>query len=432
MDEHGERRREQKARDRSGLLLALAVSLLAHLALLPPLLHLFRQGDDSFTRREAVRLVSIRRSDWQRHRSLKSEAMPSPAAEPRQDPPPKKDQHDDPEAPGQVVALPPPEKSERPDQARYASEYDRRVERETRSRYQTPDFLNPTHRPQVGDPQKRDTPSASEPNKAPMIVQAEQAGGPEGPGRQPDGRGQAPDQNGGGRAAAELSLPRLEQRDALALRTDPSTGSMRNRSYSEALNGLDQRLALRLGPLQQRGQGERLAPGPEGQQGGSGQQGPGVAALMPDLRTLERLSGAPANDHLRDVEDDEATFLSTWQWKHAPFFNRVADGIRREWRPGPEIARRDPTGNIYGFQDRYTQLRVTINRTGAIQGIVVSESCGVDFLDREAVGAFQRAQPFSNPPSRLFASGETYTFQFGFNVDFQTSPMVQFNWRAAP
>jgi len=432
MNDQGERRRERKERDRTALLLTLVISIITHLAVIPPLVLLFSLSGDDSGDRSRVKVVRLSRSAWLNNRQVQASKI-----EERQVETPKKDEKqskdDDIEAPGQVVALPPPKTSMRPDQADYASEFDRKVDQESRSRSQTARFLNPTHKPQTGDPSKKEVPSSSEERPKPIIVRAEQAGGPKGEGRSEQGDGPQPEGSGGGRAAMELAIPEIQQRDRLALRLDSERGLVQNRTYSERLAGRGTELKLRLGP--QRADPSDTpdhAPGPEGRQGGSGTPGRGIATITPDLETLERLSGAPANDFLPDVEEDEATFLNTWRWKHAPFFNRIADSIRRQWNPGPAISRRDPTGNVYGFQDRYTLLRVTINREGTIQEINVAESCGVDFLDREAVLAFKRAEPFANPPGRLFGGREQYSFFFGFNVDFQTSPLIQFNWRAAP
>ena len=54
---------------------------------------------------------------------------------------------------------------------------------------------------------------------------------------------------------------------------------------------------------------------------------------------------------------------------------------------------------------------------GNLQNVDVKESSGIDFLDREAMSAFRRAQPFPNPPRGLVEEGQI-EFPFGFHVDF--------------
>lgn len=433
---------ERASLSSNALLAALVISLISHVALVTIVtaVSLLGHHPDPASAAPQIAAVQVQRMPadrWRSNRVVRGARLQPEERTPdqRPQPPPAPPiEPDESRPPGQVVALPPPTASERPNRADYASEYDNKVERETRSRYQTADFLNPAHRLQTGDQVKREVPSTTEPQPPrPVVLKVEGSGGPAGQGQSTAGSAA----QGAGASAAnarqpmELAIPRLEQRDRLALTLDAERGQLRNRGYSERLAGNSDHLALRLGP-QKSDPAAAEQTGTAGQAGGSGGSGVGIAALTPDLNTIERLSGAPANDHLANVEEDDATFLNTWRWKHAPFFNRIADSIRRSWNPGPEIARRDPSGNIYGYQDRFTLLKVTIDKAGTITEINVAESCGVEFLDREAVLAFRRAEPFPNPPPRMFGSAPTYTFFFGFNVDFQTSPLIDFRWKAVP
>jgi len=437
-----DRSTERASTNRSALLAALAISLISHVALVTivtavSLLAPHRDPGPAAPAIAAVQVQHMPTDRWQANRVVRGARLQPEERSPEQrpQPPPAPPvEPDDTRPPGQVVALPPPTESEQPTRADYASEYDNKVERETRSRYQTADFLNPAHRLQTGDQVKRDVPSTTEPQPPrPLVLKTEGSGGPAGQGQNATGsaaRGSGASA-ASGRQPMEVAIPKLEQRDRLALSLDAERGQVSNRGYSERLAGNSDHLALRLGP-QKSDPAASAQAGAAGQAGGSGGTGTGIAALTPDLATIERLSGAPANDHLPNVEEDDGTFLNTWRWKHAPFFNRIADSIRRSWNPGPEISRRDPSGNIYGYQDRFTLLKVTIDKQGTITEINVAESCGVDFLDREALLAFRRAEPFPNPPPRMFGSAPTYTFFFGFNVDFQTSPLIDFRWKAVP
>ena len=46
----------------------------------------------------------------------------------------------------------------------------------------------------------------------------------------------------------------------------------------------------------------------------------------------------------------------------------------------------------------------------------------VDFLDLEAIKAFERAQPFPNPPPAILAMDQTVRFQFGFFLELSGRP----------
>ena len=54
---------------------------------------------------------------------------------------------------------------------------------------------------------------------------------------------------------------------------------------------------------------------------------------------------------------------------------------------------------------------------GALKGIEVIKSCGVEFLDEEAMAAFKRAAPFMNPPPGLLGSDGNVRLQFGFHIE---------------
>jgi len=101
--------------------------------------------------------------------------------------------------------------------------------------------------------------------------------------------------------------------------------------------------------------------------------------------------------------------------EYRDFFNRLKDQVHDRWEPAEEYRRRDPTGKMYGDQDRYTLLQVSLKADGSLANLSVVHTCGLDFLDDTAITAFEEAQPFSDPPRRLIEAGHgTMTFRFGF------------------
>jgi TonB family protein len=143
------------------------------------------------------------------------------------------------------------------------------------------------------------------------------------------------------------------------------------------------------------------------------------------MSVLDKISGAAPNDHLADVDEGEGTFLNTKEWKYSTFFNRVKQGVGMHWDPGTQVRQRDPTGNIYGGRDRYTILNVTLNERGLVKNVYVEKSCGLDFLDSEAMAAFERAQPFPNPPPGLISADSTVRFSFGFFLEMGGGPRMR-------
>ncbi len=130
---------------------------------------------------------------------------------------------------------------------------------------------------------------------------------------------------------------------------------------------------------------------------------------------LARAVGSRVNDYLKDVEDGEETLLNAKRWRFATFFNRVKRQVAENWHPDVAYRRRDPTGNVYGFRNRLTILRVNLTPQGKLKDLFLEKECGVPFLDDEAMAAFRAAEPFPNPPQGLVdRQSGIISFRFGF------------------
>ncbi|MEK7704800.1 MAG: cell envelope integrity protein TolA [Myxococcota bacterium] len=356
--------------------LFLALALVLHLSLAPLVGHVFPVRDPSAHRR--VRLVAMRNT------------AKLPARE-RINPPKARalDAVELAKVKGQVVDIPPTADTRPPDDARFLSEHNTRVERETRSRYQRTGNEDVATELTLAKVAPAPTPekSANEQHSeaSPSNNAATSAGG-------------EPQQG-----AMTLVVPSMRRRDRMALTIDETLGTPRK----------DQREA-------DKGEGERahLAPG----KAGAAPQAPKNIELVPQVGVLARLAGAPSNDHLEDVEVGEGTFLSSREFKFASFFNRIKRDVSQHWNPLGEYQQRDPSGNIYGHRSRVTVVNVTLRADGTLAHVEVTAGSGIDFLDREAIAAFSRAQPFPNPPKALIdTSSGLINFPFGFHIDFSAS-----------
>ena len=285
------------------------------------------------------------------------------------------------EAPGQVVDLPKPAEEKRPDQAKFASEYDSSTEKETRK------FGRFDQKSRQGDSAgsedvSRPARAASAGTQAPPGAMAMRTPGqpsrqaaPPSPAQPP--MAQAPGETGpaapfdpegvltpGGQATAQPQRPAMPPRTAAG--------------------------------------GPQVTPG-------------ATPALTPSQQQIARAIGSGTQDHLKDIDDGDETALNAKKWKFASFFNRVKAQVREHWRPADVYRRRDPTGSIYGNKDRYTLLRVQLKPDGSLANLVMETPSGVEFLDDEAMEAFKQAQPFPNPPPPLVDAGSgIIDFRFGF------------------
>jgi hypothetical protein len=293
-------------------------------------------------------------------------------------------------APGQVVDLPRPREERRPDDARFAAEYDSWVEKETK-RYGKFDPSAQQRHTGAADAAKRNSPELT-PNPSEV---------PASPGplamRSPAEEKRFVPRLRLGDSPAKPELPGSEEQ----MKSDPEG------AFAHVGGGAPRKL--------QRAD-------PELEPGGH----PGLYGLVPSQEQIARSVGSGTQDYLTDIEEGGETALNAKRWVYATFFNRVKERVREHWKPAEEYQRRDPTGKIYGAEDRYTLLQVALKADGSLSNVHVVHTCGLEFLDDTAVEAFKEAQPFLNPPKKLIEDGKgTLSFQFGFFFEVSGAPRMK-------
>ena len=287
----------------------------------------------------------------------------------------------------QVVETAKPDSDQAPENARFLSEYNTRVEHESVARG-TP------KEPMIAKSKPAELTPAEHP-KDPSVQQHSD---------KPPGHAGAPDVPG------SLSM---RQPGAPSLAMQQQEAKMRGALDGErAPVGLDGYAARRGdGSIQQQQQNRTETP--QGQ-GGAGGGAPDVPNLKPSEEQLQRALGGGNVDHLDDVADGDETALNSKRWIYASFFNRLKRSVAQNWDPASVWARIDPTGQVNGFKTRVTEVRVTLTTSGELKKIVVTSPSGVSDLDDEAVRAFHAAGPFPNPPRELAGSDGNITFAFSF------------------
>lgn len=211
-----------------------------------------------------------------------------------------------------------------------------------------------------------------------------------------------------------MEVPDVKKRQEVSIKSSSEEGpgvNVSNRDEAEELKGNSKRLKLTPGSPDQ---------GDEASAGRIGKAG--VLNLLPSAAVVDKITGAAPNDFLKDVEQGDGTYLSTREWRYASFFNRVKQSVGQNWAPTEQLRLRDPSGQIYGGRDRYTILNVVLDGNGRLKDAFVDKSSGLDFLDLEAIKAFERAQPFPNPPPGILATDQTVKFQFGFYLELSGRP----------
>lgn len=386
------RRRRAAGRDRKRLAVSLVLALVFHLIAIPVGLLSFRYQPKE---QPQVALVRIPASQWDAALQGARASEPEKRSKPDSERPPVVDRAPKPpepkvpaKPPGQVVETV-PGNQERSDDARFAAESDNRVEKESLSR----DRQNAkVVAPKATAPAAEPTPPGDSRGDALAIGSG-------------SGEGEAQKEQ---KFGSKLELPSIARRDELKLKLSPEgVGQVRNRAGSDALEGNSDRFRVQVGE----GDDPADRPGSDGPAGGKALQ------LFPSAAVVDRLTAAPAPDHVEGVEEGEGTFLNTREWKYASFMNRLKKGVSQHWDPNGVARTRDPTGNVYLWKDRYTIVSVTLRSDGSLDDVFVEQSSGVDFLDREAIAAFERAQPFPHPPRGMADEDGRIHFQFGFFID---------------
>jgi TonB family protein len=148
-----------------------------------------------------------------------------------------------------------------------------------------------------------------------------------------------------------------------------------------------------------------------------------LSAFAPTMENAAQFVGVPgANDidHL-DLPEGERTQIDSFQNLYWSYWDRIKNQVRPNWRPSQVYRRRDPTGRVYGVEDRYTVLRVTLNGDGSLRHVFLERSSDLEFLDREAIRAIRASQPFANVPEGLKDESGLLSFRFGFYFEVSSS-----------
>jgi TonB family protein len=322
-------------------------------------------------------------------------------AQTRPDSPKKKNDEKKPEEvpKGQVVAVP-QGNEKKPDNAKYLAESNNSVDKETRARQQTAFYKNAAN--------QQTAPKARTGQGVDDVVVAQNGGN--------NGRGVDDRPLKERSDTVALEVPKVAAQSPVELKVSSKNGpgaSVNNREEADAVKGNSSRLRLSAAP---ESTSEASSDGKIGSVGNLN--------LMPSSAVLDQIVGGAANDHLEEDEGN-GTFLNTKEWKFASFFNRVKQSVGQHWDPNAQLRLRDPTAQIYGGRDRYTVLTVILTSSGELKEAMVSKTSGLDFLDLEAVKAFERAQPFPNPPTGLLANDQTVRFQFGFMLEMSGRPGIR-------
>ncbi len=389
--------RRERVRERAGRRAAAALAMSLALNALAVFL-VARAGAFDVRRgpRDAkpVSLAPISAAQWAANRALAGDATPPRSGAPRATttspavPPPAPRPPPEPEekVKGQVVDVAPSRDRRRPSDARFLAEHDSTVEKQTRSRFAGERLWENT----LPAP----SPGVSAPPPAP-------AGGERGTAQRSTPGEERPAARGTG--SERLALPHQPGQERLAI----APGGDRARDLAVGSRRHVDRVP---------GTGPALeVPGPT-DPGGGGRKAGAEGPLVPSAESLRRIVGGPSPDRLDGLEEGDATALNARSFKYATFINRVQRAIVERWDPNAAYEARDPQYRMFPVRDRTTRIAVEIDASGGLSRLDLTESCGLDFLDRDVLRAVREAAPFPNPPAGLADGDGKIRLAFGYTL----------------
>ncbi len=337
-----------------------------------------------------ITMRSVDAKQWMQNKSIQQKSQPRRIAQkeqPEKNKEEKKKKVIPPKQPkGQIVDIAMPDKQEVPDEAKFVSQYDSKVEKQSKAKIRRPADTVTKKESRSGVPNAQ---QAIERQEGKLVLNDP---------RKPHAPGSTNPQN-------LVLVPDLKMAMKLDLKDDGTRGEFKNREReNQTVKGNSERLQMLFDEHEKGMDGEN----------GVGPRSNIPKSLLPDLNTALEVAGAPMNDRLEDVPEGEETWLNTKSFKYATFYNRVKREVAKRWRPANAQARFDPTHAIHGYQNRYTVVFITLDDKGNLQDAEVSRSSGVGFLDEEALSAVLKAAPFPNPPPGIVESDGKIKFPFGF------------------
>ncbi|MGZ3741656.1 MAG: energy transducer TonB family protein, partial [Bdellovibrionota bacterium] len=114
--------------------------------------------------------------------------------------------------------------------------------------------------------------------------------------------------------------------------------------------------------------------------------------------------GSASNDFLENVKEGDRTLLNTKEFVYFSYYRRIREKLEVAWN-----SKLRSTMDTYMYGGRHlandrnyiTGVVVVLDRNGKITAVKVLQNSGARDLDDAAVGAFNEAGPFPDPPAGL-------------------------------
>jgi len=134
-----------------------------------------------------------------------------------------------------------------------------------------------------------------------------------------------------------------------------------------------------------------------------------LPTALSELSEISRDDGADARwntggspqDYVKGLSEASRTALNTKEYVFYGYFQRIRERLDRAWVPllRTKLTKFYRAGRqLASDSDHITKVLVILNPKGEITRVSILSESGVHDLDDAAIGAFNRAGPFPNPP----------------------------------
>ncbi len=121
---------------------------------------------------------------------------------------------------------------------------------------------------------------------------------------------------------------------------------------------------------------------------------------QPNWATL----GSRPEDFVDGMKESDRTALNTREYKYYGYFQRIRSRLDQAWIPilREKLLQFHRSGRkLASDMEHLTRVLVFLNETGEITRVQLVSESGISDLDAAAIGAFNQAGPFPNPPKGM-------------------------------
>lgn len=149
--------------------------------------------------------------------------------------------------------------------------------------------------------------------------------------------------------------------------------------------------------------------------GSSGTSGKKASDFIPSGKMLaKRFGNADGTVSLKDTKLTAKDELNTQEFLYFSYYKRIHDRLEREWRPVEALEKR--YGHRFNFSgdQQATVVLMVLNSDGSLSSIQMVKSSDYIELDKEAIRAIEKTQPYESPPKGIINSDGKIQIKWGF------------------